>query len=234
MARRPVFCIHDLTVQGPPYVDVVMVDFKWYPGISKLQKQKSIESLHAETQKCRSVSVLEVSTKSMDDLGVRLSAFNLGFTHPKRNIFISVESAFQGSKVFDSDGPFHELYEKTSKEAKSFHKDKSVGSVLGFNFFGQTWPASPKNLFYDWLYLNCLYRSPEIAEAVLKYECFTDIEFNPKKSLNCQAYSAALFVSLSKRGIIDDVLASKEIYLNLFKDSDNWIDSSEYMRYHQP
>ena len=31
------------------------------------------------------------------------------------------------------------------------------------------------------------------------YEAFTDIEFNPKKSFNCQAYSVALYKSLLKR-----------------------------------
>ena len=33
---------------------------------------------------------------------------------------------------------------------------------------------------------------------------FTDIEFNPEKSLNCQAYSAALYSSMVKNKILDN------------------------------
>ena len=32
---------------------------------------------------------------------------------------------------------------------------------------------------------------------------FTDIAFNPKKSLNCQARSAALYVALARDGITE-------------------------------
>ena len=34
----------------------------------------------------------------------------------------------------------------------------------------------------------------------MNYDAFTDIEFNPKKSYNCQAYSAALFKAANHRG----------------------------------
>ena len=46
----------------------------------------------------------------------------------------------------------------------------------------------------------------------MNYDSFTDIEFNPKKSLNCQAEAAAIFVGLSKSGLIDEVLKDKKIF----------------------
>ena len=48
-----------------------------------------------------------------------------------------------------------------------------------------------------------------LAEKILDYNVFTDIEFNHKKSINCQARAAAIFVSLSKRGIMDEFINNR-------------------------
>ena len=64
-------------------------------------------------------------------------------------------------------------------------------------------PLIPKTAFYNWLYINALLENPELAQKVLEYDAFTDIEFNPGKSLNCQAEAAALFVALNRQGLID-------------------------------
>ncbi|MFG0918360.1 MULTISPECIES: DarT1-associated NADAR antitoxin family protein [Pseudomonas] len=53
-----------------------------------------------------------------------------------------------------------------------------------------------------------------MIEEILSYSAFTDIEFNPEKSINCQAYSVALFVSLHKQNLLDDAIASKESFLS--------------------
>ncbi|WP_428843240.1 DarT1-associated NADAR antitoxin family protein [[Collinsella] massiliensis] len=36
------------------------------------------------------------------------------------------------------------------------------------------------------------------------------IEFNPKRSINCQAEAAAIFVSLSRQGLLRDALESED------------------------
>jgi len=51
----------------------------------------------------------------------------------------------------------------------------------------------------------------------MKYEAFTDIEFNPEKSINCQAYSIAMFVSLSKRNLLGKIRDPKE-FLKFYSD----------------
>ena len=50
---------------------------------------------------------------------------------------------------------------------------------------------------------------------MLCYDAFTDIEFNPKKSINCQAQAAAVYVSLEKQGLLLEALKSKEAFLNI-------------------
>ena len=110
MAKRPIFT-PDLS--GFPYVKVVDIEFKWYPGFVKSQLQKSIVSLH-ESAKQQGISpILEISGKSESPLGVSLSAFNLELETPSGPM--SVECAYQGSKVFEEGGPYHELYSVSSR-----------------------------------------------------------------------------------------------------------------------
>lgn len=48
------------------------------------------------------------------------------------------------------------------------------------------------------------------------FQGFSDIVFNPNRSLNCQARAAALFVALSKNDLISEqVLEDKDRYLAL-------------------
>lgn len=213
MAIRPVFEVLD---SGRSFVKVHNVDFKWYPGFAVVQKQKSIESLHSSFKNLMGYKhVLEISSKSKSDLGVLLSAFNLGMTTKKSQKKVSVESAFQGSKKFSNAGPFQDLYYEPSKKAKKDIRLKTSGKLIGFQFFGEDWPTEPKTLFYDWIYLNALIRNRDSNQKILEYSAFTDIEFNPEKSINCQAYSAALYVSLSRRSILEKALSSKSNYMEL-------------------
>ena len=57
-------------------------------------------------------------------------------------------------------------------------------------------------IFYSWLYFIALNQNKKLKTEILNYDAFTDIEFNPEKSLNCQAYSAALYSSMVKNKIL--------------------------------
>lgn len=190
------------------------VEFQWFPGMAVSQKQKSADSLHAAALKLPGISkVLEVSSKSREELGVALSAFNLTFTTVKHNRTFSVECAYQGSKVFEHGGPFVDIFGMTSREAKKDERLRSSGRLTGFRFFGTDWGLEPQTAFYDWLYINALKKQPSMTEQLLEYSAFTDIEFNPERSINCQAYSVALYISLHKRCLLKEATSSKETFL---------------------
>lgn len=57
--------------------------------------------------------------------------------------------------------------------------------------------------------------NPELAEHLMDFDAFTDIEFNPEKSLNCQARSAALYVSLVREGLFERAISGKQAYLDM-------------------
>jgi hypothetical protein len=216
MAERPIFAP---VLAGPTLVRTWDISFAWSAGMSVKQAQKSIDSLHeAAKQRMKVDKVLEISSKSKDPKGVKLSAFNLMINTKKYNQIFSVECAYQSAKVFERGGPYKDLREKTSREAKLDPRLKESGRLLKFQFFDVEWGLEPKTAFYDWLYINALHNAPELSACVLEHRAFSDIAFNPEKSFNCQAYSAALYVALHERGLLTpEVLKRKESYLEALK-----------------
>lgn len=214
MAIRPIF-IPKLT--GFLGVEEKLIDFKWHSGFSKTQKQKSISELHAFAHNLGYEQILEVSSKSENELGIKLSAFNLLITTKKNKNIFTVETAFQGSKVFTNGGPYTDLFGKNSLAAKKDIRLKTSGSLIGFEFFGKSFLLEPRTFFYDWIYVNALAQNSELANQVVKYDAFSDIEFNPKKSINCQAHSVAIYVSLIKRKKLDIALSSPDDFLNILQ-----------------
>jgi hypothetical protein len=213
VAQRPLFVPDP---GGPSPVRVLGVDFEWFPGLSASQKRRSVASLHAAARERTGIRrILEVSSKSEDRLGVALSAFNLLLAAPGLPRRMSVECAFQGSKVFEGGGPFTEIFAMSSREAKGDDRLRTSGRLVGFRFLDSDWPQEPKTAFYDWLYISALLQNPDLAEGAAAYSAFTDIEFNPRKSLNCQAHSVALYVSLSQRGLLGPSSPDRDAFLRL-------------------
>ena len=178
------------------------------------QKQKNIVALHSSAKHLRHGPLLEVSTKSLTYAGVMLSAFNLTIQFSAGHA-TPVESAFQGSKVFESGGPYCDLYEMPGARSKKDSRLKTSGRLKGFSFNGEFWPLEPKTAFYDWLYIKAVHSRTELHSELLTHNGFTDIEFNPKKSINCQARSCALYVALSRRSLVERVIGNRDEFLKL-------------------
>lgn len=213
MAKRPIYIP---TIEGVTLVTTRHAEFQWFPGMAVSQKQKSIDSLHASAMRLPDITkVLEISSKSREPIGVSLSAFNLMISTVKFNRTFSVESAYQSSKIFERGGPFLDILEKTSREAKKDPRIQESGRLVGFRFFDVDWELEPLTAFYDWLYINALKKQPAYADQIREYSAFTDIEFNPERSINCQAYSVALFVSLQRRNLLDYATSSKSAFIEV-------------------
>jgi hypothetical protein len=197
MAERPVF----VPVTGVPRVKELNVDFEWFPGFALSQQQKSIASLHRAAARRGVRRPLEISSKSPEELGRSLSAFNLRVEHPEHGPVL-LESAFQAAKRFSRGGPYAELALATPRDAKGDPRLRASGLLLGFQWGAARLPNRPPTAFYDWLYLKALGRLDEaVREQVRERDGFTDIAFNPERSLNCQARSAALYVALARGGL---------------------------------
>lgn len=179
------------------------------------------------------------------ETGKALSALNLMYEDSISGRVYSVENWFQAAKVFERDGeeygPYAELlsvrtpkrYLNTFLDKKTaaqyeddylFQKIQSeiVGADLTrFELGEKRFPLVPRSSFYDFLYAKALYqdRNSELAKRLCEYRVFTDIMFNPgtgkRRKYNTQARSCAIFVSLTKRGLIDDALFDIETFIDL-------------------
>lgn len=215
MAERPVFI--PLEPEAPALVQERSFPFKWHPGFAPIQKKRNVEALHASAASRGFKPLLEVSTKSDVLLGRRLSAFNLRIETESFGV-IPLESAYQGSKVFESGGPFEDLYRCGPWEAKKDCRLRSSGELTRFSFEGKPFEPEPKRAFYDWLYLTALVARRDEWGELLGYKGFTDIEFNPRKSFNCQAHACAMYVALERRGQLDGDVLRPDRFVQLFRE----------------
>ena len=213
MAEKIIFLESDRDYYLEDYIT-----YEYYSGFAVSQKQKCIKSLHSSTkEKYPEKKILEISTKSTTELGVKLSAFNLLFFHEELQENRHIENVFQSSKVFENGGPYRDLLNVSPKDAKKDERLKNSGKLVAFDLYGEKWPLFPKSMFYDWIYIKALMDNMELAKGLLDYDVFTDIEFNHKKQINCQARAAAIFVSLYKRNELDEKMKSMESFRTIYK-----------------
>lgn len=215
MAERPIFIAKP---ESPRLVEELFVELKWHSGFAPVQKEKNIKALHETACAVGLCNILEVSSKSDKQRGQHLSAFYLKVKSETAGE-IPLECAFQGSKVFERGGPYTDIYHKEPKEAKRDPRLKGSGLLISFRFDGFDFPLEPKTVFYDWLYAGCIYPHREWARKLLSYSGFSDIEFNPNRSVNCQARSIALFLSLLKRGQLDEAVRSPADFIRILSES---------------
>ncbi len=68
------------------------------------------------------------------------------------------------------------------------------GSLKAFRYQNEDFPLIPQTVFYDFIYITAIKQSFTTDEinVISSYNYFTDIEFNPTKSINTQARAAAI------------------------------------------
>ena len=230
MAKRPIFIPNKTESAGAL---TKIIDFKWHSGFAKIQKQKSVFSLHESAKQDKSINnILEISSKSEISEGVKLSAFNLtidlytlGLSEQllkseyinqvvNGSPFTTIEMVFQSSKCFRNGGPYRDLLRGDSLSAKREPRLKESGELKEFNLFEDKFELNPTTFFYDWLYITALNQphNRKLSQSLLEYDAFTDIEFNPKTSINCQANSAAIYTSLVRSNQLNAALKSKNTF----------------------
>ena len=218
MATRPVFIPHVRSEQAA--VRQVSVSFAWHPGLAPARKRLNVAAMHAAIHATLPElhRPLEVSSKSQVPLGVSLSAFNLTVASTKSGGVACVESLYQASKVFATGGPYPRLYTRPAREVRQAIKCHAGQALVAFDLHGVRWSLEPRLSFYCWVYCQSLHRNPGLAAALESYDCFTDIEFNPARSVNCQAYAVALYAALARAGRLKQALAAPPAFLALFGD----------------
>ena len=153
---------------------------------------------------------LEVSSKSEVRVGKEIGAFSLELD----GIFL--ENVFQAAKQYENGGPYLDLLNVSPKQAKRDERHCNSGKLVGFVRNDEIWTLEPKTAFYDYIYISALIKNFGYDLNISEYQWFTDIEFNPQKSINCQARAVAIYVALQKTALF-----------NSLKSKDSWITFHE-------
>lgn len=205
MASRPAWHIINGQVKSEEF------EFKWNGGFAVSQKRKNIMALHDCIFGKYREKALEISTKSEVELGNKLSAFNLKLNG------IYLENIFQSSKKYENGGPYLDLLDVEPKDAKRDERHKTSGKLMSFVYNKDEWSLLPKTCFYDYIYFKAVVEKFGIDLDLSDYEWFTDIEFNPKKSLNCQARSVTIYK------LIQELIKSDKLTLDEVLIKDNFV-----------
>lgn len=210
MAIRSVYYIQNHKVNKED------IEIKWASGFSYSQKQKNIVTLHEAISERFNVStneILEVSTKSLLEIGKMLSSINLEFEIEGKKYFF--ESVYQSCKVFQ-DGLLGTIHHPEWIELESFEAKKASQAInlplVEFKFKDMTFPLEPKTMFFDWLYISCI-NQLNIKFLIDPYYYFTDIEFNPIKMISTQAQALCKYKNLVEQNLIEEFLKNpKKFY----------------------
>jgi len=207
MAIKRVF----ITSNDKPFIEKD-VDYLFYAGFAASQRTKCVESLHRSIQnRYKDKKILEVSTKSNNELGKKFSAFNLKLDGKP------LECIFQSSKVFYGGKQFTDLLNCSPKEAKRYIRDNTSGLVLEkFSYKGIDFPLYPKTLFYDYIYIKALIELGEESKVLKDYDIFTDIEFDFNKSINCQARTCSIYSYLLRNNKVDEYIKDINSFKKLY------------------
>ena len=201
MAKRPAWTIENGKIIRKDF------EFAWNGGFAISQKRKNINALHQAIEDATGQTALEISSKGEVELGNQLSAFNMKTT----GVFI--ENVFQASKRYENGGPYLDLLDVAPKDAKRDERHKISGKLVAFVRNGEDWPLEPKTVFYDYIYVLAVIENFGCELDINEYNWFTDIEFNPGKSINCQARAVAIYTLIQEKAAFN-VLNDRSAWIN--------------------
>lgn len=186
-------------------------NFEWSMGLAVSQLRKSIRSLHNEIRNSGYDKVIEVSTKSEDEVGRKLSPFNL-MVNIEGEI-LPVESVYHGSKVFNDNGNMVRIseceYMKPCKIKQFIRETIGVRNLklVEFNIKGKKrFDLSSKGMCFDYIHILGASQNEELGNEIMKYDCFTDLMFKRENGIGCQARSCAMYKYLRTSGLVDRFL----------------------------
>ena len=206
MAKR---IIYETKLEKPYFkrveVEVTFLkEWKWIP-IKKIEAVNEAYKDKMETDKIP----FEVSSAAKTELGNKLSAFNLKDKQGRL-----LECVFQSSKKFENGGPYLDLLDVAPNKAKKDARLKNSGNLIAFVKDGEEYPLIPRTAFYDFIYIDALMANHDLWVKIDNYDTFSDIWFNPDKSLNCQAEAMAIFRGLKESGHLEEAMKSYNDFVN--------------------
>lgn len=187
-------------ISGYPYCKEQPVTFTWING----SKRQNIRAVHDAVHTTDpDVSILEVSSASVQPEGEAVSSLRLLLRLDSVAQDVPISTVFEAAKVFEHGGPFADLL---TCEPPKVHKDtrlRTNGQLLRYSLEGSEYPIEPyPDSFFEWLYCRALKQFPEKAAQLSRYNAFSDIAAaaDSKKYYGDSSRAAAIYVGLAAAG----------------------------------
>ena len=187
-------------ISGYPYCREQPVTFTWIKG----SKRQNIRAVHDAVHTTDpDVSILEVSSASVQPEGEAVSSLRLLLHLDSVAQDVPISTVFEATKVFEHGGPFADLL---TCEPPKVHKDtrlRTSGELLRYSLEGSEYPIEPyPDSFFEWLYCRALKQFSEKAAQLSRYNAFSDIAAaaDSKKYYGDSSRAAAIYVGLATAG----------------------------------
>ena len=187
-------------ISGYPYCKEQPVTFTWIKG----SKRQNIRAVHDAVHTTDpDVSILEVSSASVQPEGEGVSSLRLLLHLDSVAQDVPISTVFEATKVFEHGGPFADLL---TCEPPKVHKDtrlRTSGELLRYSLEESEYPTEPyPDSFFEWLYCRALKQSPEKAAQLSRYNAFSDIAAaaDSKKYYGDSSRAVAIYVGLAAAG----------------------------------
>ena len=137
-------------ISGYPYCREQPVTFTWIKG----SKRQNIRAVHDAVHTTDpDVSILEISSASVQPEGEAVSSLRLLLHLDSVAQDVPISTVFEATKVFEHGGPFADLL---TCEPPKVHKDtrlRTSGELLRYSLEESEYPTEPyPDSFFEWLY----------------------------------------------------------------------------------
>ena len=141
--------------------------------------------------------ILEISSRSSEQLGRGLSAMNLRDAATGK----PVEAIYQAAKCYGGGGPAETIRSNGFEAKRDDGVRRRAGALRGFEHEGVFWPTSTGTQFYDRLWMRAA-----LAHGVqdVAYDGYSDMFFSPR-AMACQARSMAMLQGIIRARMTDRI-----------------------------
>ena len=164
-----------------------------------LDRSPFVQEHHDANGPPENLRVLEISSRSQQPLGRRLSAMFLKDADSGK----PVESVYQASKCYGNEGGPAERVLDNGFDAKQLDRDRcKTGRLRGFEQKDMFWPANTGTQFYDRLWMR---GAREADVGATDFDAYTDMFHRRGKALACQARTMAMMQGMIRADRLDTI-----------------------------
>lgn len=155
---------------------------------------------------------LDVSHRTDYDQGRVLNENNLKLTIGKRSV--SVRNMIKNCTIYQGNKHYDDFVETVEVDGVKKKRRTKLTRPIRYEYQDVIFALDQEQALVDALVFDALKSHPDLVKMLKEvgYNVFSDRQYSPERSSFCVADSLALYVALSKEGVLDDYYQNSELY----------------------